>query len=300
MFHPVRTSRASEDIVQQIKAQIFAGQIVPGHRLLTEMELTEQFRVSRTTVRDALRVLESQGLIDIKVGAGGGAFVAAPSTQPVSDSLTNMLRMHKSSIKELVEARLVVETSIVALAARRATAADLRAMEQAIAAARAGLVANDPYFMPHSVAFHIALAEAAKNEVLLSTVNSFRSLFYETLEKLFPAPDMAQRAIEDHQKILDAVKVRDAERPQQIMRVHLLYFEARAVKLNSVEESPTAFVHPQTNHPVSKVHPLTFSTGGIAPLHPRKSRGVVDPRKSRGVVDPANYAEKPTRGERTA
>ncbi len=252
MFHPVRTSRASEDIVQQIKAQIFAGQIAPGHRLPSEMELTEQFRVSRTTVRDALRVLESQGLVDIKVGAGGGAFVAAPSTQPVSDSLTNMLRMHKTSIKELVEARLVVETSIVALAAKRATAADLKAMEQAIAAAREGHAVDDPYFMPHSVAFHIALAEAAKNKVLLFTVNSFRSIFYETLEKLLPAPDMAQRAIEDHQKILDAIKARDAERGQQIMRAHLSYFEARAAKLNSAEENPTFLVHLQNNHPVLK------------------------------------------------
>ncbi len=261
MFHPVRTSRASEDIIQQIKAWIFAEQIAPGDRLPSEMELTEQFRVSRTTVRDALRVLESQGLIDIKVGAGGGAFVAAPSTQPVSDSLTNMLRMYKSSIKELVEARLVVETSVVALAARRATAADLKAMGQAIAAARAGVIDSDPYFMPHSVAFHIALAEAAKNKVLLFTVNSFRALFYETLEKLLPAPDMAQRAIEDHQKILDAIKARDAEQAQQIMRAHLSYFEARAAKLNSAAENPASLVH-SNNHSVSKARHLAFSTGG--------------------------------------
>src|SRR5574341_2254058 len=122
MFHPVRTSRASEDIVQQIKAQIFAGQIVPGHRLPTEMELCEQFRVSRTTVRDALRVLESQGLIEIKVGAGGGAFVAEPRHETVSESLSNMLKMQSVDIEELSEARLVIETSIVAFAAKRASA----------------------------------------------------------------------------------------------------------------------------------------------------------------------------------
>src|SRR6266540_2653864 len=124
MFTPIRTSRASEDIVQQIKALIFDGQLAPSDRLPSEMDLTEKFGVSRTTVRDALRVLESQGFIDIKVGAGGGASVAKPSSEFVSDSITNMLRMQKASTKELVEARIVIETAIVALAAKRGTAAD--------------------------------------------------------------------------------------------------------------------------------------------------------------------------------
>ena len=242
MFHPIRTSRASEDIVHQIKSLVFAGDLAPGDHLPSEMDLTEKFGVSRTTVRDALRVLESQGFIDIKVGAGGGAFVAKPSSELVSDSLSNMLRMQKTSIKELVEARIVVETAIVALAAKRATAADFKNIEQAITNARAGQLANDPHFTPHSVEFHVALAQAAKNLVLLFTVNSFRALFYDVLDKLLPAPDMQQRAIDDHQKILDAIKARDADKAQQIMRTHLSYFEARAEKLAAANDHSVPFI----------------------------------------------------------
>ncbi len=233
MFTPVRPARASHDIVQQIKAQIFAGHILSGNRLPSENELSEQFRVSRTTVRDALRVLESQGLIDIKVGAGGGAFVAEPRHETVTESLSNMLKMQSMDIEELAEARLVIETSIVAFAAKRATAKDIAALEDALEQARRGQESGDPRFTPHSVSFHVALAEAAKNQVLLFTVNSFRSLFYDTIEKLLPDPDMQERAIHDHQKILDAIKARDAALAQHIMRTHLSYFKARAARLNA-------------------------------------------------------------------
>lgn len=247
MFIPVRPARASHDIVLQIKNQIFSGRIPAGHRLPSENELCEQFGVSRTTVRDALRVLESQGLVEIKVGAGGGAFVSEPHHETVSESLSNMLKMNSMNIEELAEARMVIETAIAALAAKRATAKDIAAIEEAIAEARTGKQSGDPHFTPHSVSFHVALAQAAKNPVLLFTVNSFRSLFYETIEKLLPDPDMQGRAIDDHQKILDAIKERKAEKAERIMRAHLGYFKTRAARLNSAHLAPIA---PRNNHSV--------------------------------------------------
>lgn len=231
-FRTVHVARASGDIVQQIKGSIFSGRLVPGDRLPSEKDLTEQFGVSRTTVRDALRVLESQGLIEIKVGAGGGAFVLEPSSEPVSQALTDMLRLQGVPIDELVEARLVVEMSIIKFAADRATAEDIEAMRIAVAQARAARDAGDPRFTPHSVNFHLALARAAKNSVLLFTVSSLRNPFYDTLEKLMPDDAMADRAIEDHQKILDAIMEHDAEGAGQVMREHLSYFQQRAKKLS--------------------------------------------------------------------
>ena len=230
-FSPVRAGRVSRDIVEQVKTLLFSARLGPGDRLPSEKELAEQFRVSRITVRDALRVLESQGLIEIRVGAGGGTFVAEPDADLVSEWLTNMLRLRKTSVRELVEARQIVESNIVTLAAERATAEDFAKMQNAIDRARAGNSANDPHFTSYSVEFHVALAQAAKNQVLLFTVNSFRSIFYEVLEKLIPDDQMAQRAVADHQKILDAVAAHDAERAAQLMREHLSYFEKRARKL---------------------------------------------------------------------
>src|SRR5512142_389420 len=132
LFHAVRVGRASNDIVQQIKANIFEGKLNPGDRLPSEKELIEHFGVSRITVRDAMRVLESQGLIEIKVGASGGAFVTKPSAEPVTQVLTDMLRLQGISVQELVEARLVIETSIVTLASQRAEREHLQEMTEAI------------------------------------------------------------------------------------------------------------------------------------------------------------------------
>ncbi len=230
-FRSVRVVRASDEVVQQVKTLIFGGKLAPGDQLPPEKDLTKQFGLSRITIRDALRVLESQGLIEIKVGARGGAFVARPSTQPVSESLTNMLRLQRTTIQQLVEARLVVEPQVAALAAQRATARDVRAMAQAIANARAGRAVHDPYFIPHSVAFHIALAEAAKNQVLLFAVSSFRTLFHEALAQLLPADDMARRAIVEHERILEAINDRDAGRARRLMHAHLLYFAGRVSKI---------------------------------------------------------------------
>ena len=233
LFRTVRVSRASQDIVQQIKTKIFAGNLAPGDRLPSEKELAEQFGLSRITVRDALRILESQGLVTIKVGAGGGAFVTDPSTQAANELMTDLLRLQHASTRELIEARLVIETSLVTFASERATAADLATMHEAINTARAGRAAGDPHFTPHSVDFHIALAKAAGNSVLLFTVKSFRTLFYETLDKLLPDDKMALRAIEDHQKVLDAISAHDAASARQLMRDHLSYFEERARKLDT-------------------------------------------------------------------
>ena len=233
LFRTIRVSRASQEIVQQIKAHIFDGKLEPGNRLPSEKELAEQFGLSRITVRDALRVLESQGLISIKVGAGGGAFVADPSAQYSSELVTDLLRLQHASSQELVEARIVIETAIVTFAAERATAEDLAAMQEAINAARAARTAGESRFTPYSVDFHIALSKSAKNQVLQFTVDSFRTLFYETLEKLMPNELMAERAIEDHQGLLDAIAAHDAKRARQIMREHLSYFEERARKLDT-------------------------------------------------------------------
>ena len=236
LFRTVRTTRASQDIVQQIKSHIFAGKLAPGDRLPTEKELAEQFGLSRITVRDALRVLESQGLISIKVGSGGGAFVANPANQSANELVTNLLRLQRATSQELVEARIVIETSLVTFAAERATPDDLAAMQQAINSARAARTAGKTHFTPYSVDFHVALSKAAKNQVLQFTVDSFRTLFYETLEKLMPDDLMAQRAIEDHQSLLDAIAAHDAEHARVIMRHHLSYFEEHTRKLDNSKE----------------------------------------------------------------
>jgi len=128
MFQQVRVSRASEEVVDQIKEAIYSRQLLPGDRLPSERELSEQFGLSRMTIRDALRVLESTGLVEIKVGASGGAYVREPNLEMLSDSLSSFLRLKKTTLLELTEARKIIETATAELAAQRATEEDLKAV----------------------------------------------------------------------------------------------------------------------------------------------------------------------------
>ncbi|MFQ5613354.1 MAG: FadR/GntR family transcriptional regulator [Anaerolineae bacterium] len=247
-FRKVRVGRASEDVVAQIEQVILSGQLSPGDRLPSERELAEQFGLSRMTIRDALRVLESTGYVEIKVGAGGGAFVREPNFDPLSNSLSSMLRFKKATILELAEARKIVETATAELAAKRATAEDLEALRQAVETARQSFETGDSLYTPqHSVDFHAALAKAAKNYVLDLTVNSFRTLFYRVLEELLPTSDMAERAIRDHWAIYQAIEAGDGERARQLMTEHLNYFENKVRALG--EDFP--FEGEAASHPES-------------------------------------------------
>lgn len=227
MFTRVRVGRVSEEVVKQVQEAIFSGELEPGDRLPPERELAEQFGLSRMSVRDALRTLESSGLIEIKVGSSGGAFVREPNFDPLRETLSSMLRLKKANILELVETRKIVETAIAELAAERATEEDLRAMREAIEAARRALESGDPNYGPHSVSFHAALAQAGKNHVLNLTVRSFRVFFADVLEKLLATEDMARRAIADHWELYKAIESHDRQLARQLMSEHLSYFETK-------------------------------------------------------------------------
>ncbi len=228
---PPRPPRASEVVVQHIKGMVLGGQLRDGQRLPSEKELARQFGLSRVTIRDALRVLESEGFVRIKLGARGGVFASVPGPQHVTASLANLLRVNRASLRALAEARLLLEPEVAALAAQRARLRDLDAMRRAVEEARAARQRQDPYFIPYSVGFHTALAEASGNPVLVCALGSFRALFHEVLARLLPDDSMAARAVDDHQAILDAVAARDPDRARQLMREHLAYFAQRVERL---------------------------------------------------------------------
>src|SRR5215213_10953127 len=121
IFAPITIARASSSIADQIRAAILSGRLEQGERLPPERELAEQFGVSRVTVRDALRALEAMGLIDVRVGARGGAFITVPTGSVVGQTMSDMMMMQALSPEDIVEARLVVELGTVTLACARAT-----------------------------------------------------------------------------------------------------------------------------------------------------------------------------------
>src|SRR3954449_12278325 len=130
MFAPIAVTRASSSIADQIRQAIVTGKLTQGSRLPPERELAEQFGVSRVTVRDALRALEAMGLLEVRVGARGGAFVTVPSGSIMGQTMSDMMMMQALSPADIVEARLVVELGTVTLACARATDEDIELMRQ--------------------------------------------------------------------------------------------------------------------------------------------------------------------------
>src|SRR4029453_2155937 len=125
LFSRVVPGRASEMIVDQIKLLIRDGSLKPGDRLPAERDLGEKFGVSRVTVREALRGLEANGMVTIKVGARGGAFVTAPTSARLSEGIIDLLSLSELTDKEVTEARQILELGIIPVVCERATEEDI-------------------------------------------------------------------------------------------------------------------------------------------------------------------------------
>src|SRR4051812_42763407 len=130
MFTRVVPGRASEMIVDQLRLLIRDGQLKPGDRLPAERELGEQFGVSRVTVREALRGLEANGMVAIKVGARGGAFVTAPTSARIGEGIIDLLTMSDLTDREVTEARQIFELGIIPMVCERATEEDIAELNE--------------------------------------------------------------------------------------------------------------------------------------------------------------------------
>jgi GntR family transcriptional repressor for pyruvate dehydrogenase complex len=226
-FAPIRPTRASSDVIAQIRRAILSGQYRPGDRLPTEREMAQQFGVSRVTVRDALRALEANGLVRVKVGGQGGPYVSEPDIALLSDSFSTHLQLRGTTFQELAEARLALETTAAQLAAVRATAEDLLALQAAIQGPMQPPLAADTAMS--SLDFHTALVIAAHNQALLAMFRATRALIQQAFDALHAQqPDMADAARKTHGELYLAIAAHDAEGAARLMRTHLEEFAARA------------------------------------------------------------------------
>jgi DNA-binding FadR family transcriptional regulator len=222
-FDPVRPTRASSDVVAQIREAILSGKVKPGDRLPTERDMAQQFGVSRVTIRDALRALEAGGLIRVKIGGGGGPYVTQPDIGVLRDSLGAHFQLHGATLRELAEARMALETTAARLAAERATEADLASLKAALTPSQPTSTAS------LSLDFHTTLVAASHNRALLIMFSATRALIQEAFDALHARqPDMAETARRVHTALYEAIAERDADRAVRLMREHMLDFAARA------------------------------------------------------------------------
>lgn len=222
LFTPVSTSRISGEIVGQIKTAIREGRLIPGNQLPPERDLTRQFGVSRVSVRDALRTLEAHGLIEVRVGARGGAFVTAPAPTLVAEGLTNMLMLASAVTPvEVTETRIVFELAVLELAVERATEEDIAELEEICDRVDESLGAGT-YDVALSAEFHTRLARCTQNEAIALLAETLHGAVVASLaeaKELDPAAGHAGAV--EHRALVDAVRARDTGRASAIMSEHL-------------------------------------------------------------------------------
>jgi DNA-binding FadR family transcriptional regulator len=221
LFTPVSTGRVSADIVEQIKRAIQQGRLTPGDQLPSERELTKQLGVSRVSVRDALRMLEAYGLIEVRVGARGGAFVTAPAPNLVGEGMAHMLLLAAVAPSEVTELRLIFELAVLPLACERRTDDDLEELAAICDRAEATLQAG-AYDVTLSAEFHTRLAKATHNTAIALFAESFQGPLLASLRQAQRvAPEMGKAGLLEHRAIVDAIRARDAEAARTIMSEHL-------------------------------------------------------------------------------
>jgi DNA-binding FadR family transcriptional regulator len=221
MFTAVSSNRMSEAIVQQIRSLIREGKLTPGDRLPSERELCDQMHVSRVTVREALRVLEAGGLVDIRVGARGGAFVTKPSSDRLGAGLADLLNLASISGEEVTEARLVFEIGIIPMVTERATHDDIEQLREMVRQHSAALKRGE-YTMAMSADFHNRVADATHNGAIEMLMRSFHGpLLMSLREAQVAAPLMGQRGTTEHRDLVEAIAARDQAKAVTIMRRHI-------------------------------------------------------------------------------
>jgi GntR family transcriptional repressor for pyruvate dehydrogenase complex len=221
LFSPVSIGRVSQVIVEQVRTLIRQGKLLPGDRLPSERDLCLRFGVSRVTVREALRVLEAGGLVSIRVGARGGAFVTSPTSERVGEGLADLLTLSPLSAAEVTEARMVVELGIVPMIVERATDEDLADLE-AICKKQQAALEDESYSMALSAEFHVRLAACTHNSAVEMLVSSFHGPLLMSLEEAhIRAPLMGRRGAKEHLALVRAVGRRDEAAVTTIMHKHL-------------------------------------------------------------------------------
>jgi GntR family transcriptional regulator, transcriptional repressor for pyruvate dehydrogenase complex len=220
-LNPHASSRASTDMVEQITEAFFAG-MHPGDWIGTETDLAEAFGVSRITARDATRVLEARGLVEVKVGARGGLRVAKPDPDRVIAALGVQLHLLGVTDRELLEARLAMEPAAAALAASEATDDEIEELKVLVKQSRTfgSRSASFREFVTSSTQFHSLIAMASHNRALSASIVAMHNdvvAVWMTRSKR----DKINRVVKMHEDILDAVIQGDGRQARALMAEHL-------------------------------------------------------------------------------
>jgi GntR family transcriptional repressor for pyruvate dehydrogenase complex len=220
---PLKRQRVSETVAEQLRKAIFTGRIQSGHKLPPERDMALQFDTSRVALREALRALEQEGMIRIKRGSGGGAFVADfnGALRALAGSLNTVVKLGQAKSVHLTEVRTMLEPEMARIASLRADEADLKAIEEVVQAQEDELRSGS-LSRKYDMEFHRLVANACHNPVLPIVVVAIDESIRDSILRSKLTHEMRAGVVAYHRRILDAIRSRDGDLAYSIMKEHVV------------------------------------------------------------------------------
>lgn len=233
-------SNIYERIVKQVTSLIIKGQLKPGDKLPAERTLAELLGVSRTSIREALKMLAAQGLVVIKHGQG--VFITDQNPEEYLKNFSQRIFLEHHALKDLYEMRKMLETQAAFWAATRKKEEQLEEIEKLITTAKEKIEClNEESIMDmteHDTKFHGLIAEMSDNKVLVKIMHDLLEMIEETRTSVFNIPGRAKKSLMDHIDIYIAIKNGQGETASQAMRLHLIGVEDDILKQIETQERP--------------------------------------------------------------
>jgi len=230
-FEPSRSAATlSSRIVAEVTEALHDKRLAPGDFLGTEKDIAERAGASRIVARDALRTLQALGVVEIKVGAGGGARIARGNPALFAEALAVQLTLAGVSVREMMDAQRAIETTAAELAAENATAEDIARLRESLAEHEA-TIADDAAYTRTCMRFHLAVAEASHNRVLVAQLLSLQHVSWPPQNRTL-TPPVARHILGVHRELVAIIEARDATAARRLMDDHVRMIRARRVSEN--------------------------------------------------------------------
>jgi GntR family transcriptional regulator, transcriptional repressor for pyruvate dehydrogenase complex len=204
----MRRPKMAVMVADAIAEEILKKGLSPGVVMATESQMLEQFKVGRATLREALRLLEAEGLITVRAGPNGGAVVQQPSPDRLARLLSVLVTVSGTTLEDVFEARYLIEPELASRAAANVTNAEIKQLEEAIEAQDADR-------------FHSIVATASRNMILGSFWFAVRHIADGQQVGVRYSSELLADSVRSHSKILEAIRRRDSDRAATIMRKHI-------------------------------------------------------------------------------
>lgn len=222
MFESAKFSRISENIVEQIRQAVLRGDLKPGDRLPAEKDLAARFGVSKASLREAFRALETMGMLEVKQGMSGGAFVREVDLRTARDNFINYIFFQNPSVEDFTQLRLLYEPQLAQIAAEKICKQKLSFLEKNLEETRKKLDSTQGFSYDLDIEFHKTIAEASGNCLISLVIDTMQNALIHIKQLLQPDYEFSKQVYLAHNRIVEAIKGKDPARAADEMRCHIL------------------------------------------------------------------------------